>query len=103
MVGNNNNLKGEFFMKIEEKNSNLNILQEKTFYKIGDLSRLLGVHQQTLRNWERKKLIKPIRVGNIRIYTNEHIEICKCIKNFAGKGISLNGIKVLLENGVIFR
>ncbi len=91
-------------MKIEEKNSiDSNILQEKKFYKISDLAQLLGVHQQTLRNWERKKLIKPIRVGNIRIYTDEHIEICKCIKNFAGKGISLKGIKVLLENGVVFK
>lgn len=91
-------------MQIEEKdNKNVKVLEEKKFYKISDVSEILGIHQQTLRNWERKKLIKPIRAGNIRIYTDEHIERCKCIKNFAGKGISLRGIKVLLDNGVLLK
>ncbi len=92
-------------MKIEEKNNEKisEILQEKKFYKISEVSKILGVHQQTLRNWERNKLIKPLRAGNLRIYTDQHIEICKCIKDYAGKGIPLRGIKVLLENGVVFK
>ena len=67
------------------------------FYKIDFVSKELSVHPQTLRNWERKKLIKPFRAGRIRIFTKEHIEKCKRIKEFTGKGISLKGIKELLE------
>jgi MerR family transcriptional regulator/heat shock protein HspR len=91
-------------MKIETNtNDDLSNLLKTNFYKIGDMAKLLGVHQQTLRNWERKKLIKPIRVGKIRIYTDEHIEKCKLIKSYSEKGISLAGIKALLDNGVVIK
>jgi DNA-binding transcriptional MerR regulator len=56
------------------------------------------VHQQTLRNWERKKLLVPLRVGTRRIYTTGHIDFCRKIKEFSGKGVSLKGIKELLKN-----
>ena len=66
-------------------------------YKIDSVAKMLGVHQQTLRNWERKNLVIPLRAGNIRIYTAEHIELCKKIKEFSGKGVPLKGIKELLD------
>lgn len=89
-------------MKVEEKVIDISEeIQTKKFYKIGEVSKLLGIHQQTLRNWERKKIIKPLRAGNMRLFTQEHINLCKCIKEFSGKGISLHGIKVLLEKGII--
>ena len=69
----------------------------RELFKIDYVSKLLGVHQQTLRNWERKKLVIPLRAGSIRIYTVEHIDLCRKIKEFSGKGIPLNGIKKLLQ------
>ena len=82
--------------KIIEK-TQVNETVVPAFYKIDHVSKVLKVHPQTLRNWERKKLIKPFRAGRIRIFTEEHIEKCRKIKNFAGKGIPLKGIKELFE------
>lgn len=78
-------------LEVKEKNTN------KKLYKIDEVSKMFGVHQQTLRNWEKNKLVKPLRAGNIRIYTTEHIEICRKIKGFSGKGIHLKGIKELIK------
>lgn len=72
--------------------------KEEKLYSIKEISSLLNVHQQTLRNWERKKLIIPLRVGLRRIYTKDHLSLCKRIKQFSGKGIALKGIKEILKN-----
>jgi MerR family transcriptional regulator, heat shock protein HspR len=72
--------------------------EKKELYTINEVAALLGVHQQTLRNWERKKLVIPMRVGARRIYTAKHIEFCRKIREFSGKGVSLKGIKELLKN-----
>jgi|YelNatPaOPRAMG01_1025707.scaffolds.fasta_scaffold12800_3 MerR family transcriptional regulator/heat shock protein HspR len=75
---------------IEEKKEKL--------YSINEISNLLNVHQQTLRNWERKNLIIPLRVSCRRVYTQEHLNLCKKIKQFSGRGISLKGIKEILKS-----
>jgi MerR family transcriptional regulator/heat shock protein HspR len=72
--------------------------EKKELYTINEVAALLGVHQQTLRNWERKKLVIPMRVGARRIYTLKHIDFCRKIREFSGKGVSLKGIKELLKN-----
>ncbi len=74
------------------------VVLEKTnkFMSINEAAELLRVHQQTLRNWERRGLIKPIRAGMRRIYTEENIILCRKIKEFSGRGISLKGIKELI-------
>jgi DNA-binding transcriptional MerR regulator len=69
----------------------------KTLYTINEVAELLRVHQQTLRNWERKKLVIPLRAGLRRVYNCDHIELCKKIKDFSGKGVSLKGIRHLIE------
>ena len=74
------------------------VVEKKELFTINDVAALLNVHQQTLRNWERKKLLVPLRVGTRRIYTAEHIDFCRKIKEFSGKGVSLKGIKELLKN-----
>ncbi len=66
-------------------------------FTINDVAKLLNVHQQTLRNWEKKNLIKPMRVGRTRVYALQHIKLCKKIKEYSGKGISLRGVKELLS------
>lgn len=44
----------------------------KEIYKIGEFAKLLGVSQQTLRNWDKKGILKPIRsYGNTRYYSHE--------------------------------
>ena len=71
--------------------------ESRVLFTINDVAKLLNVHQQTLRNWDRKNLIKPLRIGRNRVYTLQHIELCKKIKEYSGKGISLRGVKELLS------
>ncbi|HDT14755.1 MAG TPA: MerR family transcriptional regulator, partial [Firmicutes bacterium] len=68
------------------------------FYTINEAALMLNVHQQTLRNWEKSGLIKPLRIGARRIYTGEQVIRCSEIKEFSGKGVSLKGIKEILDN-----
>jgi len=37
-------------------------------YKIGEASRILGVHPNTLRKWEKEGKIKAIRIGRDRVF-----------------------------------
>lgn len=71
---------------------------QKELYTINDVAVMLNVHQQTLRNWERKKVVVPLRAGTRRVYTKQHIELCRKIKEFSGKGVPLKGIKEIMNN-----
>jgi DNA-binding transcriptional MerR regulator len=52
------------------------------FFKIKDLSELLGIEKHVLRYWEREfPQIEPIKIGQRRnLYTQEHLELFKEIK-----------------------
>jgi DNA-binding transcriptional MerR regulator len=71
---------------------------QKELFTINDVAKMLDVHQQTLRNWERKKVVMPLRAGTRRVYTKQHIELCKKVKEFSGKGVSLKGIIEIMHN-----
>ncbi|OQB05442.1 MAG: Type I restriction enzyme EcoKI M protein [bacterium ADurb.Bin212] len=47
-----------------------------TNYKIGEVAKMFGIHQDTLRNWEREGLVVPDRIGSRgdRVYTQKHID-----------------------------
>ena len=65
---------------------------------IKEMALKLGVHEQTLRNWERLGLLKISRLGanRTRIYNEKDLSLCKKIAGFSGQGINLRGIKALL-------
>jgi MerR family transcriptional regulator/heat shock protein HspR len=64
---------------------------------IGEVARLLNVHTQTLRNWERQGLIRPNRIGHVRVYSTFDMQRLKKIKEYSGRGIHIRGIKELLR------
>ncbi len=35
----------------------------KEYLRVSEASKLLGVHANTLRNWDKQGLLKPVRVG----------------------------------------
>lgn len=72
--------------------------KDKEFFSINEAAELLSVHEQTLRNWERHSLIKPMRAGARRIYTKENLEVCERIKAFSGKGVPLKGIAEIIKS-----
>jgi len=65
---------------------------------IKEIAQKLGVHEQTLRNWERLGLLKVSRIGGnrTRIYSDRELNLCRKIASFSEQGINLRGIKVLL-------
>lgn len=65
---------------------------------IKEIASKLGVHEQTLRNWERLGLLKVSRLGRnrTRIYSEKELHLCRKIAGFSEQGINLRGIKELL-------
>lgn len=57
-------------------------------YTIKEFASLIGVTQQTLRNWDKSGKLIPIRLDSKhRRYTNEHYNIIKGIKNKPGLNV----------------
>ena len=71
----------------------------KAVFVISIAAELADVHPQTLRIYERKGLIIPIRTAsNIRLYSEEDIEKLKLIQKMTqDEGVNLAGVKRILE------
>ena len=68
------------------------------FYLISVAARMLGMHPQTLRKYERLGLVQPNRtMGSMRLYSREELERLKAIKRLVDDaGINLAGVQRLL-------
>lgn len=68
-------------------------------FVISVAARLLNVHPQTLRYYERAGLISPARSrGNIRLYSTRDIERAQQIKRLIEDlGVNLAGVEVILR------
>lgn len=70
----------------------------KAIYFISVASTLSGIHQQTIRTYEQKGLIKPFRTGGgTRRYSQEDVDRLIQIQNLSQRGINLDGIKIIYE------
>jgi MerR family transcriptional regulator, heat shock protein HspR len=67
-------------------------------YLISVAARLLDMHPQTLRKYERLGLVRPTRtIGSIRLYSREELERIRLIKQLVDEaGINLAGVQRLL-------
>jgi MerR family transcriptional regulator/heat shock protein HspR len=72
---------------------------EEDFFFISVAARMLGMHPQTLRKYERLGLVQPSRtIGSMRLYTREELERLKLIKRLVEDGgINLAGVQRLLS------
>jgi MerR family transcriptional regulator/heat shock protein HspR len=72
---------------------------EHDLYFISMAARLLDMHPQTLRKYERLGLVRPTRtVGSMRVYTSEELDRLKLIKRLVeDDGVNLAGVQRLLE------
>jgi MerR family transcriptional regulator, heat shock protein HspR len=68
-------------------------------YFISVAARLLGMHPQTLRKYERLGLVQPGRtIGSMRLYTREELERLRVIKRLVDDaGVNLAGVQRLLS------
>jgi MerR family transcriptional regulator/heat shock protein HspR len=62
-------------------------------------ARMLDMHPQTLRKYERLGLVRPARtVGSMRLYSREEIEKLRFIKRLVDDaGVNLAGVQQLLS------
>jgi MerR family transcriptional regulator/heat shock protein HspR len=65
---------------------------------ISDAARMLDMHPQTLRKYERLGLVRPARtVGSMRLYSQDEIEKLRFIKRLVDEsGVNLAGVQQLL-------
>lgn len=68
-------------------------------YFISVAARMLGMHPQTLRKYERLGLVRPTRtIGSMRLYSRGELDRLKVIKRLVDDaGINLAGIQRLLS------
>ena len=68
-------------------------------YVISVAARMIGVHAQTLRTYEREGLVEPQRSrGGVRMYSDADIERLQVIRRLVGDlGVNLAGCDVILR------
>jgi MerR family transcriptional regulator/heat shock protein HspR len=72
---------------------------------ISTAARVLRMHPQTLRKYERLGLIRPARtLGSMRLYSHDELERLRFIKRLVDDmGINLAGVQQLLEIAEVMR
>lgn len=75
------------------------IKRGKPFFSISAVSKMLSVHQQTIRFYEKEKLIQPKRSdGNTRMFSEEDIEKLEEIIHLTHQlGINLAGVEMIFK------
>ena len=75
------------------------VAEDEPCYVISVAARMVGVHAQTLRYYERIGLVEPARSrGNIRMYSPLNVQRAKWIKSLIDDlGINLAGVDVIMR------
>jgi MerR family transcriptional regulator, heat shock protein HspR len=73
--------------------------EDRPVYMIGVAAQLAGMHPQTLRIYERKKLVRPGRTAkSTRLYSQKDIDCLKYIQDLTQtEGVNLAGVKIIME------
>ena len=73
--------------------------QDEPVFHISVVARMVGVHQQTLRTYERVGLLAPQRsAGNRRLYSHRDVErLQHVLRLIADLGVNLAGVDVILR------
>jgi MerR family transcriptional regulator, heat shock protein HspR len=72
---------------------------EQTVFSISHIAKLLHVHPQTLRFYERAGFVKPVRArGDTRVYSHQDIARLRLILHLTrDMGINLAGVEIILR------
>jgi MerR family transcriptional regulator/heat shock protein HspR len=73
--------------------------ESEPLYVISVASRLLQLHPQTLRKYEREGFVEPSRTpGNLRLYSAEDIDRLRQVKKLVEEqGVNLAGVQMALR------
>ncbi len=72
---------------------------DEPVYLISVVAKVLNIHPQTLRQYEREGLISPSRTeGKTRLYSQKDIDRIKTILNLTREmGVNLAGVEIILR------
>ena len=72
---------------------------DQDLFFISVAARMLGMHPQTLRKYERLGLVQPTRtIGSMRLYSRDELDRLRLIKHLVDEaGINLAGVQRLLS------
>lgn len=75
------------------------ISQHEPLFQISVVSRMVGVHQQTIRSYERLGLLSPARsAGNTRLFSYADVErLQQVVRLVNDLGINLAGVEVIFR------
>ena len=73
--------------------------KDRKYYRIGEVSRIVGVEPHVLRFWEREfRQIQPRRVSRQRLYRNQDLETIRLIKKLLyHDGFTIAGAKKRID------
>jgi MerR family transcriptional regulator/heat shock protein HspR len=71
---------------------------EEPVYVISIAARMVGMHPQTLRLYEKIGLVKPARHGSNRLYSDFDVERLRQIQRLTREmGVNLAGVEIILS------
>ncbi|MSQ23532.1 MAG: MerR family transcriptional regulator [Chloroflexi bacterium] len=78
---------------------NVSYAEATGYFVISVAARMLGLHAQTLRSYERQGLVTPSRTkGRIRLYSPADIQQARLIRRLIEDlGVNLAGVEVILR------
>lgn len=73
--------------------------KDQGLYSIGIVSKLTGLHEQTIRQYEKLGLITPGRTpGGTRIFADSEVLLLRTIANLTREmGVNLAGVEIILS------
>jgi MerR family transcriptional regulator, heat shock protein HspR len=75
------------------------VIDDRPRYMISVAAELVGMHPQTLRQYEEKGLVRPQRTaGNTRLYSEADLERLRLIQKLTTElGLNLAGVEAVLD------
>lgn len=68
------------------------------YFVISVVSKMLNVHPQTIRHYERLGLLNPHRTdGNVRLFSKKDVERLEQICSFTNLGVNLAGVEIIVK------
>ncbi|MCK9486794.1 MAG: MerR family transcriptional regulator [Dehalococcoidia bacterium] len=83
----------------EQKGWRVGLSEDEPVFQISVVARMVGLHQQTIRSYERIGLVQPARTqGNTRLFSHQDVErLHQVVRLVNDLGVNLAGVEVILR------
>ena len=72
--------------------------EEEPYFVISVVSKMLNIHPQTIRHYERLGFLNPHRTeGNMRLFSRRDVERLEQICTFTNLGVNLAGVEIIVK------